>query len=66
MSCSSCEPHSSHQVAVIIGEIAGRYLNDWLLELAVRKSKGIFEAEYRLWSVSSHCTYHHPIDMVSP
>ncbi|KAI0711555.1 MFS general substrate transporter [Earliella scabrosa] len=36
-------------VAVIIGEVVGRYLIDWLLERAVRRNKGVFEAECRLW-----------------
>ncbi|KAH9941285.1 MFS general substrate transporter [Epithele typhae] len=36
--------------AVVIGEIIARYLNDWLLELAVRRNKGVFAAESRLWT----------------
>lgn len=38
------------QVAVIIGELIGRYANDAILELSVRRNRGVFEAESRLWA----------------
>ena len=41
------------QVAVIIGELVGRFMNDWIMEVGIRRNKGIFEAESRLWFVSS-------------
>lgn len=37
-------------VAVIIGELTGRYLNDWIMRTSVRRNNGIFEAEFRLWA----------------
>jgi hypothetical protein len=40
------------QVAVIIGELIGRYLNDWIMEFSIRRNKGVHEAESRLWCVT--------------
>ncbi|KAG6864327.1 hypothetical protein C0991_010447 [Blastosporella zonata] len=37
-------------VSVIIGELMGRYLNDWIQDVCIRRNKGVFEAESRLWS----------------
>jgi len=37
-------------VAVILGELAGRYLNDWIMNVSIRRNKGVFEAESRLWT----------------
>ncbi|KIM76220.1 hypothetical protein PILCRDRAFT_826583 [Piloderma croceum F 1598] len=37
-------------VAVIIGELIGRYLNDWIMEVSIRRNKGVHEAESRLWA----------------
>jgi hypothetical protein len=37
------------QVAVILGELLGRYLNDWLMNREIRRNNGVFEAEARLW-----------------
>ncbi|KDQ60320.1 hypothetical protein JAAARDRAFT_174380 [Jaapia argillacea MUCL 33604] len=37
-------------VAVILGELIGRYANDWIQYTSIRKHKGVFEAEYRLWA----------------
>jgi hypothetical protein len=37
------------QVAAIIGELIGRYLNDWIMEVSIRRNKGVHEAESRLW-----------------
>ncbi|EJF58947.1 MFS general substrate transporter [Dichomitus squalens LYAD-421 SS1] len=42
--------YASSLGAVLIGEVVGRYLNDWLLEVTVRRNKGVFEAECRLWA----------------
>ncbi|KAI0718358.1 MFS general substrate transporter [Cerioporus squamosus] len=42
--------YASSIIAVIIGEICGRYLLDWMLEVAVKRNKGVFEAECRLWA----------------
>ncbi|KAG6899941.1 hypothetical protein C0993_005063 [Termitomyces sp. T159_Od127] len=36
-------------VSVIIGELAGRYMNDWIMNFSIRRNKGVFEAESRLW-----------------
>jgi len=37
-------------VAVILGELIGRYLNDWIMNRSIRRNKGVFEAESRLWA----------------
>jgi MFS family permease len=37
-------------LAVILGELGGRFLNDRIMNITVRKNKGIFEAESRLWA----------------
>lgn len=37
-------------VAVFIGEIIGRYNNDWIMNVSIRRNKGFFEAENRLWA----------------
>ncbi|KAF5351077.1 hypothetical protein D9756_008452 [Leucocoprinus leucothites] len=37
-------------VSVIIGELVGRYLNDWIMNFTIRRNKGVFEAESRLWT----------------
>ncbi|PSR71427.1 hypothetical protein PHLCEN_2v12694 [Hermanssonia centrifuga] len=37
-------------VAVLIGETVGRYLNDWIMNVCIRRNKGVFEAESRLWT----------------
>ncbi|KAF8056670.1 MFS general substrate transporter [Lyophyllum atratum] len=37
-------------VSVIIGELIGRYLNDWIMNMSIRRNKGVFEAESRLWA----------------
>jgi hypothetical protein len=38
-----------YQVAIFIGEILGRYMNDWIMNFSIRRNKGVFEAENRLW-----------------
>ncbi|EKM56913.1 uncharacterized protein PHACADRAFT_254299 [Phanerochaete carnosa HHB-10118-sp] len=37
-------------VAVLIGELLGRFFNDWVMNLSIRRNKGVFEAEARLWA----------------
>jgi len=37
-------------VAIFIGELLGRYLNDWFMNQGIRRNKGVFEAEERLWT----------------
>ncbi|KAG6860492.1 hypothetical protein C0995_010529 [Termitomyces sp. Mi166 len=37
-------------VSVVIGELTGRYMNDWIMNVSIRRNKGVFEAESRLWA----------------
>ncbi|KZT10560.1 MFS general substrate transporter [Laetiporus sulphureus 93-53] len=37
-------------VAVLLGEQMGHYLNDWIMNVCIRRNKGVFEAEMRLWA----------------
>jgi MFS family permease len=37
-------------VAVLLGEVTGRYTNDFIMNLSIRRNKGVFEAESRLWA----------------
>jgi len=37
-------------VSVIIGELIGRYMNDWIMNWSIRRNNGVFEAESRLWA----------------
>ncbi|KAJ7766307.1 MFS general substrate transporter [Mycena maculata] len=37
-------------VSVILGELIGRYLNDGIMNWSIRRNKGVFEAETRLWA----------------
>ncbi|KAJ7592988.1 MFS general substrate transporter [Mycena floridula] len=37
-------------VAVLLGEIVGRYNNDFIMNVSIRRNKGVFEAENRLWA----------------
>jgi len=37
-------------VAVLLGELIGRYLNDWVMNVTIRRNNGVHEAESRLWS----------------
>ncbi|KAJ7154703.1 major facilitator superfamily domain-containing protein [Mycena filopes] len=37
-------------VAVVLGELIGRYLNDWIQNWSIKRNKGVFEAESRLWA----------------
>ncbi|KAJ8516092.1 hypothetical protein ONZ45_g6562 [Pleurotus djamor] len=38
-------------VAVLIGELTGHYVNDWIMKWSIRRNNGVFEAESRLWAV---------------
>lgn len=42
------------QVAVLIGELLGRYFNDWVMNFCIQRNNGVFEAEMRLWYVNVH------------
>ncbi|KAI0746560.1 MFS general substrate transporter [Daedaleopsis nitida] len=37
-------------VAVLIGELLGRYFNDWVMNFSIRRNNGVFIAESRLWT----------------
>ncbi|TFY82221.1 hypothetical protein EWM64_g1793 [Hericium alpestre] len=37
-------------VGVLIGELMGRYLNDWIQNFCIRRNHGVFEPESRLWA----------------
>ncbi|KAJ6473840.1 MFS general substrate transporter [Mycena sanguinolenta] len=37
-------------VSVILGELIGRYMNDWIQNFTIRRNNGVFEAESRLWA----------------
>ncbi|KAF5392825.1 hypothetical protein D9757_000897 [Collybiopsis confluens] len=37
-------------VAVLIGEVIGRYNNDFIMNWSIRRNNGVFEAESRLWA----------------
>ncbi|TFK39737.1 MFS general substrate transporter [Crucibulum laeve] len=37
-------------IAVFIGEILGRYLNDWVMNTEIKRNNGVFKAEARLWT----------------
>ncbi|EDR01960.1 uncharacterized protein LACBIDRAFT_310240 [Laccaria bicolor S238N-H82] len=37
-------------VSAILGELIGRYMNDWIMNVCVRRNNGVYEAESRLWA----------------
>lgn len=37
------------QVAVLVGEVIGRFTNDWIMNLSIKRNNGVFEPESRLW-----------------
>lgn len=41
------------QVAVLLGELIGRYLNDWVMNATIQRNNGVHEAESRLWCVNT-------------
>jgi hypothetical protein len=36
---------------VLIGEVIGRYVNDAIMTISIRRNNGVFEPESRLWYV---------------
>ncbi|KZV96898.1 MFS general substrate transporter [Exidia glandulosa HHB12029] len=36
-------------VAVVLGEVVGRYVNDFIADKGIRRNHGVFESETRLW-----------------
>ncbi|KZT71737.1 MFS general substrate transporter [Daedalea quercina L-15889] len=38
-------------VGVLLGELLGRYFNDWAMNICIRRNKGVFLAEMRLWTI---------------
>ncbi|KAG0148711.1 hypothetical protein CROQUDRAFT_654544 [Cronartium quercuum f. sp. fusiforme G11] len=48
---ASASLYATPVVAVILGEVLGRYLNDFLANRLTRRNKGIFEPEMRLWTL---------------
>ncbi|KAF8552491.1 MFS general substrate transporter [Imleria badia] len=41
--------YATPMVAVVIGEVIGRFANDWIMRTSIRRNRGFFEAENRLW-----------------
>jgi hypothetical protein len=37
------------QVGIIIGQVIGRFANDAIMRVSMRRNHGVFEAESRLW-----------------
>jgi len=37
-------------VALLVGQVLGRYLNDWVMQYSIKRNKGFFNAEARLWT----------------
>ncbi|KAF8804778.1 MFS general substrate transporter [Phlegmacium glaucopus] len=37
-------------VSVVLGELFGRYANDYIMNASVKRNNGVFEAESRLWA----------------
>lgn len=50
---SLCCAHASQltrlQVSVVLGELIGRFVNDAIADVGIRRNHGVFEAEVRLW-----------------
>jgi len=36
-------------VGVLVGELIGHYVNDWVMNFCIKRNNGVFEAEMRLW-----------------
>ena len=34
---------------MVLGELIGRYANDYIMNASIKKNNGVFEAESRLW-----------------
>ena len=54
------------KVSVVLGELIGRYTNDYIMNVSIKRNNGVFEAESRLWygilfirifilCISQHC-----------
>jgi len=41
--------YATPMIAVVIGELIGRFANDWIMRFSIRRNQGVFEAESRLW-----------------
>jgi len=37
-------------VSVLVGELVGRYTNDYIMNVSIKRNNGVFEAESRLWA----------------
>jgi len=37
-------------VSVFVGELIGRYANDYIMNVSIKRNNGVFEAESRLWA----------------
>ncbi|KZV68354.1 MFS general substrate transporter [Peniophora sp. CONT] len=42
--------YATPMIAVLLGEIFGRYVNDWIATTSIRRNHGVFEPETRLWA----------------
>ncbi|VDC07467.1 unnamed protein product [Peniophora sp. CBMAI 1063] len=42
--------YATPMVAVVLGEVFGRYVNDKIQTVSIRRNHGVFEAEARLWA----------------
>ena len=36
---------------MVVGELVGRYVNDYIMNVSIKRNNGVFEAESRLWCV---------------
>ncbi|OSD00956.1 MFS general substrate transporter [Trametes coccinea BRFM310] len=43
-------------VSVLLGQLVGHHINDFIVTRAIRRNGGVYEAESRLWCVSPHIT----------
>lgn len=43
--------YATPAVAVVIGELVGRYLNDGVADYLTKRNRGVFESEFRLWTI---------------
>ena len=34
---------------MVLGELIGRYTNDYIMNVSIKRNNGVFEAESRLW-----------------
>lgn len=45
------------KVSVLIGQMLGTYLNDYIASKSIKRNKGVFEAESRLWYGLPHVPF---------